>query len=152
LDTNFQTKEHIMKSFSKSIVPVSRGLRAAQVLAASALFSVSLCGAAFADPGELDAKLSIARAQASIDMVSEETPAATQDPSFANALNKLADAQAAVSHDENRRAGWLASEAELLADTAAGTAKLADLEHTRSLAAHDLDILQGELKKTDQNR
>ena len=41
----------------------------------------------------------------------------------------------------------LANEAELMADTTAGNAKLAGLEHTRSAVAHDVDILETELSK-----
>jgi hypothetical protein len=127
-----------MKAFTKP---------ALRIFAAGAILSVGLSGQAFADSGQLAAKLAITRAQANIDMVSREDPAATHDPSFASAQDKLATANIALSHNDYRQAEWLANEAELLADTTAGNAKLAGLEHTRSSVAHDVDILEIELSK-----
>jgi hypothetical protein len=120
---------------------------ALRIFAAGAILSIGFSGQAFADAGELAAKLAITRAQANIDMVSKENPAATNDPAFASAQDKVAQANIAIRHDDNRQAEWLANEAELLVDTTAGNAKLAGLEHTRSVVAHDVDILELELSK-----
>ena len=118
-----------------------------RVVLAGAVLSIGLSPEAFADSGQLAAKLAITRAQASVDMVSKENPAATREQSFAAAQAKLAEANVAISQDANRQAEWLANEAELLADTTAGNARLAELEHTRSAVAHDVDVLEVELSK-----
>ena len=127
-----------MKTLSNSVL---------RILVAGAILSVGLSGQAFAGSGQLAAKLAIARAQANIDMVSKENPAATREQSFASAQAKLAEANVAISQDDNRQAEWLANEAEMLADMTAGNAKLAGLEQTRSAVAHDVNILEVELSK-----
>ncbi len=119
---------------------------ALRIFAAGAILSIGLSGQAFADSGQA-AKLAITRAQASLDMVSKENPAATRDQAFTRAQDKLAEANIALGKDDDRQAEWLANEAELLADTTAGNAKLAGLEHTRGEVAHDVDILETELSK-----
>jgi hypothetical protein len=118
-----------------------------RILIAGAVLSAGLSGQAFAGSGQLAAKLAITRAQANIDMVSKENPAATGERSFAQAQAKLAEANVAIGRDDNRQAEWLANEAEMLADTTAGNAKLAGLEQTRTAVAHDVNILEVELRK-----
>ncbi len=102
---------------------------------------------AFAASAELNAQLGIARAQASIDLVSKENPAQTRDRSFTDAQQRLADARIAAEKNHDREALWLASEAELLADVTAGSAKLAGLQHTRAEVAHGIEILNAEIRK-----
>ncbi|MHB1204152.1 MAG: hypothetical protein ACYCZX_01180 [Rhodospirillaceae bacterium] len=118
-----------------------------QTFAAGALLSLALIGPALAESAELTAKLAIARAQASIDLVSKENPGQTRDQSFADAQQRLADARTAVDHNHDREALWFANEAEMLADTTAGAAKLAGLEHTRAEIAHSVDVLTAEIRK-----
>ena len=116
-------------------------------VAAGAVLSMVLAGPAFAESAELTAKLAIARAQASVDLVSKENPAQTLDQSFVDAQQRLADAHAAVDHNHDREALWFATEAEMLAETTAGAAKLAGLEHTRAEVAHSVDVLTAEIRK-----
>ena len=118
-----------------------------QTLAAGALLSLALVGPALAESAELTAKLAIARAQASVDLVSKENPAQTRDQSFIDAQQRLSDAQIAADHNHDREALWFANEAEMLADTTAGAAKLAGLEHTRAEVAHSVDVLAAEIRK-----
>jgi len=135
-----------MKSSAIVRVPAHKGLRHLRVLATSALLSVCLSGAALADTSKMDAKLAVARAQASIELVSKENPAATRDQSFTDAQKKLADATVALDDNKNQQALWLAHEAELMATTTAGAAKLAGLVQTRTEIARNIDILETELR------
>ncbi len=130
--------------------PATRFSRVLSVFAASALLATSFGGGAFAGSGPLEAKLAIARAEASIGLVSRENPAATQDPEFAKAQRTLKDAQIALEHHDNQDAEWLANEAELSADVTAAGAKLTALEHTRTEIANNVNILEIELRK-DRN-
>ncbi len=127
-----------------------RVIRNLQICAVSAALVAGFSGMAFAETEKVDAKLAIERAQADIDMISQENPAATGDQSFATAQQKLADAHAAMANDRSRDAMWLANEAELLADTTAGKAKLAGMENTRREIAHDVDVLASALNKSEQ--
>ena len=116
-------------------------------IVAGTLLSMALIGPALAESAELNAKLAIARAQASIDLVSKENPAQTRDQSFTDAQQRLSDAHTAIDRHHHREARWFANEAELLADTTAGSAKLAGLERTRAEVAHSVDVLTVEIRK-----
>lgn len=109
---------------------------------------ILIAGAAFAPAAHADdtaAKVAITRAEAKIDLISRETPAATQLASFSRAHDKLEQARNAVRLGHNQQGEWLANEAELASDATAGAAQLAQMEHTRSELGHAVDVLQSEL-------
>lgn len=122
------------------------GLRRWSLVAGVALVA-GMCSLPAANANEADAKVAIARAEAKIDLISQEYPAATHNPSFSVAHEKLTQARNAVAHNKDQQAEWLATEAELLADTTAGAAKLAQMEVSRTQISHDVDILELELRK-----
>lgn len=117
------------------------------MLAAGVVLAAGACYLPAAQANEAGAKIAIARAEAKIDLISRETPAATQSPSFAIAHEKLTQARAAMVHEKDQQAEWLANEAELLADTTAGSAQLAQMEASRAQVSHDVDVLESELRK-----
>ncbi len=133
-----------MKMLARSTTRLTRGTRA---LAVSVLLSISFIGSVSAGQAELNARDAITRAEAKIDLVSKENPAATQNTSFVNAQQKLVAAKAAIVRNNDQQAMWLATEAELFAENTAGASKLAGLERTRSEVARDVDILESELRK-----
>ena len=118
-----------------------------RILTAAALVSMGMSGVAHADSARTDATLAITRAEATINLVSKENPATTQDASFAEAQRKLGEARIAANNGQQQSAEWFATEAELLANTTAGVAKLAGLESTRREMARSVDILENELRK-----
>lgn len=114
-----------------------------------ALGAASIAGMCYlpAQADEAAAKVAIARAEAKIDLITNETPAATQNASFAVAHDKLTQARDAIAHNKDQKAEWLANEAELMADNTAGAAQLAELEVSRAKISHDVDVLETELHK-----
>jgi hypothetical protein len=128
----------------ESFTPSHPGIRAARTLVAAVLLSVGAFAPAFA--AELDAKLAIARAQASIDLISKENPVATADPSFVRAQESLVNARDAEARDDNREAVWFATESELMAERTLAAAKLAELEKVRLATNTNANILQLELR------
>jgi hypothetical protein len=127
-----------------SFTPFRSGARAARALVAAALLSAGFLSPAFA--AELDAKLAIARAQASIDLISKENPAATSEQSFVRAQQALLNAQDAERKNDNREAVWFATESEVMAERTLAAAKLADLEKARLATNTNANILQLELR------
>ena len=136
-----------MNTFIDMPVAPLRYRRRMQWLAVGALLAICCIGSAYAETGAMDAKLAIARAQANIDLVSKENPAQTRDQSFADAQARLTEAHTALEHHRDRQAVWYANEAEVLADTTAGAAKLAGLEHVRADAAREVDVLTSDSHK-----
>jgi len=118
--------------------------RRARVLVAGAFLSAGLFAPAFA--AEIDAKLAIARAQASIDLISKENPAATSEQSFVRAQQALLNAQDAERKNDNREAVWFAAESEVMAERTLAAAKLAELEKVRLATNTNANILQLELR------
>ncbi|WP_041793939.1 hypothetical protein [Pararhodospirillum photometricum] len=123
----------------------SRWLLAAGLAAVACTASL---GSAYADDLNTrpDARTAIARAEAKIELVSRESPAATQYPSFSMAQEKLKEARAASARGNDQQAQWRASEAELLADTTAGTSRLSSLERIRTETSHSIKMLTSEHK------
>ncbi len=117
-----------------------------RVLAAAALLSIGASGSAYADSPREQATVAISRAQATIDLVSKENPAATQNASFTEAQRKLGEARIAADNGKQQSAEWYASEAELLANTTAGMAKLEGLERTQTEMVRSLHILEAETR------
>jgi hypothetical protein len=126
---------------------INKGSLHRWMLVAGVVMVAGLSGLPAAYAGEDAAMVAIARAEAKIDLISRETPAATHNPSFSVAHDKLTQARDAAEHHKNQKAEWLANEAELLADNTAGSAKLAELEASRAQISHDVDILELELRK-----
>lgn len=118
--------------------------RPARALVAGALLSAGLLAPAFA--AEIDAKLAIARAQASIDLISKENPAATSEQSFVRAQQALLNARDAEGKNDNREAVWFATESEVMAERTLAAAKLAELEKVRLATNTNANILQLELR------
>jgi len=123
----------------------SRFARSLSTIMVSALLIGTLSSPAFAN--DADAKLAIGRAQASLDLVSKEGSTGTSDQSFARAQQKLVDAQAQLTAGRETEAVWFATEAELLAETALGAAKLETLEQTRRSVSKDNETLQLEIRR-----
>jgi len=115
----------------------------------AALGLILAAGVAFAPTAfakDNEAKFAITRAEAKIDLISRETPSATQNPSFARAQDKLSQARDALSHGKDQQAEWLATEAELATDATASTAQLAELQRLRAELGHAVDVLESELR------
>ncbi len=118
-----------------------QGARRRAVLASSL---VVLGGLTWLSPvlaNEADAQQAISRAEGKLDILSRESPAATQSPSFTLAHDRLTQARAALAQRNNRQAEWLANEAEVQADNTASAGQLAKLQQTRADLGHDVEIL-----------
>lgn len=109
--------------------------------ATAAALLAGLISASTALANDTDARLAIARAESKIDLLSAESSTSTQSPAFTLAHDRLTQANAAIAHNDNRQAEWLANEAEILADNAAGAGKLARLVQIRTDASHQVDLL-----------
>ena len=122
---------------------VSRRLRAvaAFILAVSSAFVPAAYAA-----GNAEAKGAIIRAEAKIDLISRETPAATQNPSFSRAHDRLDQSRDALKRGRDQEAEWLANEAELASDATASAAQLAQLERSRTELEQAVRVLESELR------
>ena len=118
-----------------------QGARQRAVLAASLLILASLGWMSPASANEADAQQAISRAEGKLDILSRESPAATQSPSFTQAHDRLTQARTFLAEHDNRKAEWMANEAEVKADETAGAGQLAKLQQTRADLGHDVEIL-----------
>ena len=118
-------------------------LRRTIVIGLLIMGTAALASAAYAnDDG---AKMAITRAEAKIDLISRETPAATQNPSFARAHDRLDQARDALRRGRDQQAQWLANEAELASDATASAAQLNQLELSRAELGRAVSVLESEL-------
>lgn len=120
------------------------GLRHTLVIGLLITGTVALASAAQAN--DAAAKVAITRAEAKIDLISRETPAATQNPSFARAHDRLDQAREALRRGRDQQAEWLANEAELASDATASAAQLNQLELSRAELGHAVSVLESELR------
>jgi hypothetical protein len=126
---------------------VNQSMCGRRVLAIGGVMIAGLCWLPAARAGQAEASVAIARAEAKVELVSRESPAATQDPSFAAAQSKLNEARAAAARNQDQAAEWRANEAEQFADITAGGAQLAGLERTRAQVGHAVEVLASEVRK-----
>lgn len=124
------------------LAPGDRWRHAAIAIALTA--SATFAPAASANDAE--AKVAITRAEAKIDLISRETPAATQNPSFTRAHDRLDQAREALKRGRDQQAEWLANEAELASDATVSAAQLAQLELSRAELGHAVNVLELELR------